>query len=447
MTTVTSTMPAPGSASPPPLPRSDLRATLARAERRRKLVAVGLTLPLLVFLLLTLLVPIGALLIRAVENPEVANALPRTGSALAAWDRKTEPPAAAFAAFATDLNKLAESAEAGALARRLNSEVAGARSLVMGTFKASTELVAPPDAATADATAPASAAAKGTATATPELIRERMLALDARWSELKYWQAIAKNAKRYTPDYLLAAVDLRRSAAGDVERMPDDQRVFGRILLRTFNISGVVTLACLLLAYPLAYWLSILPARKANLLLIVVLVPFWTSILVRVAAWIVLLQREGLVNKALMQISVIQEPLALLFNRTGVVIAMVHILLPFMILPLYSVMKAVPPTYVRAAVSLGSPPLAAFFRVYVPQTYAGVGAGALLVFILSIGYYVTPALLGGADDQMLSYYIAQYTNVEVNWGMACALGGVLLAATLALYGVYRRFSGAELSLG
>ena len=447
MTTVTTTMPAPGSASPPPLPRSDLRATLARAERRRKLVAVGLTLPLLVFLLLTLLVPIGALLIRAVENPEVANALPRTGSALAAWDRKTEPPAAAFAAFATDLNKLAESAEAGALARRLNSEVAGARSLVMGTFKASNELVAPPDAATADATAPASAAAKGTATATPELIRERMLALDARWSELKYWQAIAKNAKRYTPDYLLAAVDLRRSAAGDVERMPDDQRVFGRILLRTFNISGVVTLACLLLAYPLAYWLSILPARKANLLLIVVLVPFWTSILVRVAAWIVLLQREGLVNKALMQISVIQEPLALLFNRTGVVIAMVHILLPFMILPLYSVMKAVPPTYVRAAVSLGSPPLAAFFRVYVPQTYAGVGAGALLVFILSIGYYVTPALLGGADDQMLSYYIAQYTNVEVNWGMACALGGVLLAATLALYGVYRRFSGAELSLG
>ncbi|MEY2687024.1 MAG: hypothetical protein RL375_1222 [Pseudomonadota bacterium] len=435
MTTVTSTMPAPGSASPPPLPRSDLRATLARAERRRKLVAVGLTLPLLVFLLLTLLVPIGALLIRAVENPEVANALPRTGTALAAWDRNTEPPAAAFAAFATDLSKLAESSDAGALARRLNSEVAGARSLVMGTFKASNDLVAAPEGA-----------ASGSAAA-PELIRERMLALDGRWSELKYWQAIAKNAKRYTPDYLLAAVDLRRSAAGEVERMPDDQRVFGRILLRTFNISGVVTLACLLLAYPLAYWLSILPARKANLLLIVVLVPFWTSILVRVAAWIVLLQREGLVNKALMQLSILQEPLALLFNRTGVVIAMVHILLPFMILPLYSVMKAVPPTYVRAAVSLGSPPLAAFFRVYVPQTYAGIGAGALLVFILSIGYYVTPALLGGADDQMLSYYIAQYTNVEVNWGMACALGGVLLAATLALYGVYRRFSGAELSLG
>ncbi|MEY4751542.1 MAG: hypothetical protein RIQ60_3756 [Pseudomonadota bacterium] len=436
MSTATTTLPAaaasPAAGAAPGAPRNDLRATLARAERRRKLVAVGLTLPLLVFLLLTLLVPIAALLMRAVENPEVANALPRTGAALARWDRQAEPAPEAFHAFVTDLDQLKESAEAGALARRLNSEVAGARSLVMGSYKARAELLAPAD---------------GAAAANPAQVRERLLALDARWSELKYWQAIAKNAERWTPDYLLAAVDLRRSAAGEVERMPEDQRVFGRILLRTFNISGVVTLACLLLAYPLAYWLSILPARKANLLLIVVLVPFWTSILVRVAAWIVLLQREGLVNKALMNLSIIQEPLTLLFNRTGVVIAMVHILLPFMILPLYSVMKAVPPTYVRAAVSLGSPPLAAFFRVYVPQTFAGIGAGALLVFILSIGYYVTPALLGGADDQMLSYYIAQYTNVEVNWGMACALGGVLLAATLLLYGVYRRFSGAELSLG
>ena len=126
---------------------------------------------------------------------------------------------------------------------------------------------------------------------------------------------------------------------------------------------------------------------------------------------------------------------------------MVHILLPFMILPLYSVMRGVPPTYLRAAVSLGSRPLAAFFRVYVPQTYPGIGAGALLVFILSLGYYVTPALLGGPEDQMLSYYIAQYTNVNVNWGLACALGALLLAATLVLYAVYRRVTKAELSLG
>lgn len=406
-----------------PDPRA-LQRSLARAERRRKLRAFALTLPLLVFLLATFLVPIAVLLKRAVENPEVANALPRTVASLEAWNREGTPPDAAYAAVIQDLAALPDSADAGALARRLNSEVAGARSLVMGLHRA-----LPIEAGT------------------PAEARARLLAVDERWNEPKYWQAIAKNGSRWTGDYLLASLDFRRDAAGRVERMPEDQQVFGRILARTFGISAVVTLWCLLLAYPLAYWLSILPARQANVLMILVLVPFWTSILVRVAAWIVLLQNGGLVNGALLGLGVVSQPLQLLFNRTGVVIAMVHILLPFMILPLYSVMKSVPPTYLRAAVSLGSPPLIAFFRVYVPQTYPGIGAGALLVFILSIGYYVTPALLGGADDQMLSYYVAQYANVNVNWGMAAALGAILLAATLLLYGVYRRVVKSELSLG
>jgi putative spermidine/putrescine transport system permease protein len=402
-----------------------LARQLSRAERRRKLRAFALTLPLLIFLLATFLVPIGALLLRAVENPEVANALPRTVAALDGWDRQGEPAAAAFAALAADLGALPDRADAGALARRLNSEAPGARSLVMNAYKA---------LPLADAK-------------TPEAVKAKLLEADARWAEPVFWQAIAKNGSRWTPDYLLASVDLRRDAAGHVERMPEDQRVFGRILVRTFQISAVVTLFALLLGYPLAYWLSTLPARRANLLMILVLVPFWTSVLVRVAAWIVLLQSEGLVNRALIGTGLIEQPLALLFNRLGVVIAMVHILLPFMILPLYSVMKSVPPTYLRAAVSLGSAPLAAFFRVYVPQTYPGIGAGALLVFILAIGYYVTPALLGGPDDQMLSYYVAQYTNVNINWGMACALGALLLGATLLLYAVYRRIVRSELSLG
>lgn len=400
-----------------------LRQALARAESRRKWRAFALTLPLLVFLLLTLLVPIAALLQRAVENPEVANALPATVRALDGWDRKNAPGAPAYAALMQDLARLPDSSDAGALARRLNTEVPGARSLIMGAYRA--------------------LPMQGS----PETIRTQLLDKDARWAEAPLWQAIAKNGARWTPDYLLASVDLQRDAQGHVERMPEEQRAFGGILLRTFHISLVVTLVCLLLGYPLAWWLASLPARPANVLMILVLVPFWTSILVRVAAWIVLLQSEGLVNRGLMGLGLIEQPLALLFNRTGVVIAMVHILLPFMILPLYSVMKSVPPTYLRAAVSLGSSPIAAFFRVYVPQTYPGIGAGALLVFILAIGYYVTPALLGGADDQMLSYYIARYTNVEVNWGMACALGALLLAATLLLYGIYRRLGKAELSLG
>jgi putative spermidine/putrescine transport system permease protein len=271
--------------------------------------------------------------------------------------------------------------------------------------------------------------------------------MDERWAELGYWQAIAKNGSRWTPDYLLASVDLRRDVEGHIVKVDEDSAAYSKILLRTFEMSAIVTLCALLLGYPLAYWLSTLSARKANMFMILVLVPFWTSVLVRSASWIVLLQNNGLVNRALMGLGVIDAPLPLLFNRLGVIIAMVHILLPFMILPLYSVMKSVPGTYLRAAVSLGSSPLAAFFRVYVPQTYPGIGAGGLLVFILSIGYYVTPALLGGADDQMLSYYIARYTNVNVNWGMACALGAVLLSATLVLYALYRKVVKSEMSLG
>ena len=405
-----------------------LRQSLSRTEKQRKLRAFSLTLPLLLFLALTFLVPIAVLLKRAIENPEVANALPRTAVALQGWNREGTPPAEAYASLTRDLANLPDSADAGALARRLNSEMPGARSLVMSTYKALPLQQATPTSSAAD-------------------VKTALLAFDARWGESTYWQAIAKNGSRWTPDYLLTSVDLRRDAKGAIERVEPGQRAFGRILVRTFEISLVVTLWCLVLAYPLAYWLTTLSARQANVLMILVLVPFWTSILVRVAAWIVLLQSEGLVNHALQDLHVISQPLALLFNRTGVVIAMVHILLPFMILPLYSVMQSVPPTYLRAAVSLGSPPLAAFFRVYVPQTYAGIGAGALLVFILSIGYYVTPALLGGPDDQMLSYYIAQYTNVTVNWGMACALGALLLGATLVLYGIYRRVTNSELSLG
>lgn len=408
----------------------DLASQLRRAERRRKLRAFSLTAPLLAFLAVFFLVPLASLLMRAVENPEVADALPRTGQALADWDRTSLPDAAAYAAVIADLSSIEDTAQAGVLARRLNSEVPGARSLIMGTYRAARS----DDDADSFRNLP------------PEQARARLIEQDARWEELPYWQAIAQNSSRWTPDYLLAAIDLKRTPQGDIVKVPADEAAFADILGRTFQISALVTLFCLLLAYPLAYWLSTLPERKANVMLILVLLPFWTSVLVRIAAWIVLLQNNGLVNRFLMWIGLTDAPIPLLFNRVGVIIAMVHILLPFAILPLYSVMKSVPANYLRAAISLGSAPLAAFVRVYLPQTYPGVAAGGLLVFITSIGYYVTPALLGGAGDQMLSYYVAQYTNVEVNWGMACALGGVLLTTTLILYSIYRKVAKAELSL-
>ncbi|MDP2770973.1 MAG: ABC transporter permease [Giesbergeria sp.] len=404
---------------------SDLAAQLRRAERRRKLRALMLTLPLLAFLVVFFLVPLASLLVRAVENPEVANALPLTGQALVGWDRKSPPPDKAYAALLSDFAAFKETADAGALARRLNSEVSGSRSLIMGTYR------------TLPLDQPLS----------PAAARAALLAHDDRWQELSYWQAIAKNSSRWTPDYLLASLDLKRTAQGEIVKVGPNAAAFSDILVRTFKISAIVTLAALLLGYPLAYWLATLSERKANILLILVLLPFWTSVLVRIAAWIVLLQNNGLVNRFLMWLGVTDTPIPLLFNRLGVIIAMVHILLPFMILPLYSVMKSVPSNYQRAAISLGSAPLAAFFRVYLPQTYPGVAAGGLLVFITCIGYYVTPALLGGPGDQMLSYYVAQYTNVEVNWSMACALGSVLLACTLVLYTLYRKLGKAELSLG
>ena len=407
----------------------DLATQLRRAERRRKQRAVALTLPLLAFLVVFFLVPLASLLVRAVENPEVADALPRTGQALAGWDRNSSPDAAAYAAVVADLAAINDTAQAGVLARRLNSEVPGGRSLVMGTYRA------------------VQSEESGFKELPADQAKAKLIETDARWEELPYWQAIAQNSSRWTPDYLLAAIDFKRTPQGDIVKVADDEAAFSDILGRTFQMSAVVTFFCLLLAYPLAYWLSTLPERKANVMLILVLLPFWTSVLVRIAAWIVLLQNNGLVNRFFMWIGLTDTPIPLLFNRVGVIIAMVHILLPFAILPLYSVMKSVPPNYLRAAISLGSAPFAAFVRVYLPQTYPGVAAGGLLVFITSIGYYVTPALLGGAGDQMLSYYVAQYTNVEVNWGMACALGGVLLTATLVLYSIYRKVSKAELSLG
>ncbi|QGZ58104.1 ABC transporter permease [Paraburkholderia acidiphila] len=408
-----------------------LKRELRVAQAKKRTVALMLIAPLAIFLLLIFVVPIAALLTRAVQNPEVATALPHTITALRDWDRKSAPPDAAYAALAQDLTVVQDGDAMGALARRLNVEIAGFRSLVAKTARAM----------------PLADDDGKPLTLTPAQTRAKIVELDDRWNDVAYWQAIAKNSSRYSPFYLLASLDHRQDAFGNIVAADPEQQIYLDVFGRTFVISVFVTVFALLLGYPLAYWISTLSERRANLVMILVLIPFWTSILVRVAAWIVILQGEGLVNKALLGTGLISQPLTLLFNRVGVYISMTHILLPFMVLPLYSVMKSIPPTYQRAAVSLGSHPFAAFWRVYVPQTYPGVGAGVLLVFILSIGYYITPALLGGPGDQMVSYYVAYFTNVSINWGMACALGALLLAATTVLYFVYGRFTRTQLSLG
>nr|WP_241024694.1 ABC transporter permease [Burkholderia sp. Ac-20365] len=408
---------------------SKLKRELKAAEAKKRAMALLLIAPLAIFLLMIFVVPIGALLTRAVQNPEIATALPHTVTILRDWDRKSPPSDAAYAALATDLTAIADGEAMGALARRLNTEIPGYRSLVAKTARA---MPLNDDAGHA---------------LPPAQVKAKILEVDERWGDAKFWQAIAKNGSTVSPFYLLASLDHKQDAFGHIIPTDPDQQIYLAVFSRTFVIGFAVTVFALLLGYPLAYWISTLNERRANLVMILVLIPFWTSILVRVAAWIVILQSEGLVNKALIGTGLIHDPLALLFNRVGVYISMTHILLPFMILPLYSVMKSIPPSYQRAAISLGSHPFAAFWRVYVPQTYPGIGAGALLVFILAIGYYITPALLGGPNDQMVSYYVAYFTNVTINWGMACALGGLLLAATLVLYVIYGRFTRSNVSLG
>ncbi|OWW21778.1 ABC transporter permease [Noviherbaspirillum denitrificans] len=408
---------------------AQLKRELRAAQLRKRMAAIALIAPLMIFLLVTFVAPIVILLKRAVENPEVVSVLPKTVQAIAAWDRHGTPSDETFAAFADDLAVAKEQNVAGVLARRINAEIPGSRSVIMKTSRAMPRLDAQGQRLK------------------PAEVRQALVDIDEHWGQPEYWQAIARNGSRYSPYYLLASMDLKQDGFGNIEQVDDTQSAYRAIFARTFMISLGVTLCCLLLGYPLAYWLSTMSERRANLFMILVLIPFWTSILVRVAAWMVLLQAEGLVNKSLMLTGLIDAPLELLFNRTGTYISMTHILLPFMILPMYSVMKSIPPSYMRAAVSLGSHPFAAFWRVYVPQTAPGVGAGALLVFILALGYYITPALLGGTNEQMVSYYVAYFINVTINWGMACALGTLLFAATLLLYGVYRKFAKIDVSMG
>ncbi|HXX84602.1 MAG TPA: ABC transporter permease [Casimicrobiaceae bacterium] len=393
-----------------------LKLQLKRAERRTKLKYVALIVPLAVFLAFTFVWPIIELLYRAVDNPEIATAMPRTTAQLRQWDRKQLPDEAAFAALAEDLTAAKGTPELAAAGKRLNMEVTGYRSLVINTARK----------LPLEAGQPA---------------KEALIEIDPRWGELATWQLIARNGSTVTPFYLLAAVDFTMTPDGRLAKASPDQSIYLAILARTFWMSVIVTAWCLALAYPLAYLMANQPPRIANLLMILVLLPFWTSVLVRVAAWIVLLQNEGPINRTLQALGLTSEPVQLVFNRTGVYIAMVHILLPFAVLPLYAVMKGVSPTLVRAALSLGCPPFRSFWKIYFPQTLPGIGAGGLLVFILAMGYYITPALLGSPKEQMASYFVAFYTNETVNWGMAAALATILLVATLLLYVVYARYFG------
>ncbi len=275
-------------------------------------------------------------------------------------------------------------------------------------------------------------------------LREEFGAIDEDWLDPEVWRTIQTYAGRYTPGYFLNSVDLKLTAEG-VQYRDEGDRIYILLFWRTLYMSLAITVACILLGYPVAFLLASLPLRTANILMILVLLPFWTSLLVRTSSWKVLLQQQGVINDVLVALRIVEDAgrLVLINNQTGTIIAMTHILLPFMILPLYSVMKTIPPSYVRAAKSLGATDWTAFWRVYFPNSVPGIGAGSVLVFILAIGYYITPELVGGTRGVFISNRIAYHISSSLNWGLGAALGTILLLAVLILYWTYDRIVGID----
>lgn len=396
-----------------------LKQSLNRAIRRSRLKALLLVAPLLVFIGLAFVMPIFDMLSRSVDNPEVSTYLPRTSEALLDWDGEGLPEEAAYAALVQDLDAGLKARNLGRVASRLNYEKSGMRSLFMKSARRAGRMEAPYKAA--------------------------LIKADEDWEDPDIWRLIKRESSPVTASYYLAAVDRQFSPTGEIVEKPEYLQIHVSLFIRTFWMSAVITGLCLLLAYPVAWLLATLPASRGNLLMILVLLPFWTSLLVRTTTWIAILQQQGVLNDMLVGVGVLAEEarIQMIYNKTGTIIAMTHILLPFMILPLYSVMKTIPPSYMHAARSLGAGPITAFRRVYFPQTLPGIGAGSILVFILSIGYYITPALVGGQSGRFITNFIAYHMQTSLNWGLAAAIGSILLVVVILFYLVYNRLIGVD----
>jgi len=406
-----------------------LKRSLQRAERRAKIGALALVAPLLVFLLVIFIWPIAQMMWRSVDNPQISQGLPRTLEALERWTPGEDlPDEAVFAALHADLledqSRDRRDQYTGPIAVRLNYEISAARGAVTRTAR-SIDTMQPP-------------------------YKEAFLDAHRLWGNPELWRIIQREGRPLTASYYVAALDREYNSDGDIVLRDENRRLYVDLFGRTLALSLGITFLTFALGFPIAYYMSTLPMRKANLLMICVLLPFWTSLLVRTTSWIVLLQQQGVINDSLVALGVIGDEgrLSLMYNMQGTIIAMTHILLPFMVLPLYSVMRTIPPSYMRAAKSLGATPSTAFRRVYFPQTLPGIGAGAVLVFIIAIGYYITPALVGGQSGRMISNEIARHMQSSLNWGLAAALGTLLLVGVLILYWAYNRLVGADnLKLG
>ena len=401
-----------------------LKKSLSRSLRQQKIRALLLISPLLIFILVAFIMPIASMLSRSVENDLVSQTLPATVSAIQSWDALSGelPDELVYKAFAQDIQNAAKAKVHTKVALRLNYEKSGIASLFKKTARK----------------------AKKWDIETDGPFKEKLIKVHKGWGEVEVWQTIKTHSPRYTSGYFLNAIDMRKTAEG-ADFQPEDKTILIKLFQRTLVMSLIITFSCILLGYPVAWLLANLPMRQANLLMILVLLPFWTSLLVRTSAWKVMLQQQGVINDILVQLSLVSDDARLIMinNEIGTIVAMTHILLPFMILPMYSVMQTIPPSYLRAAKSLGATNWTAFWRVYFPQSMPGIGAGSILVFILAIGYYITPEIVGGTKGVFISNRIAYHILKSLNWGLAAALGTILLVAVLILYWTYDKIVGID----
>ena len=396
-----------------------LKVSLQKAERKNKLRAFLLVAPLLVFILITFLIPIGDMLLRSVDDSYINTVFPKTFEKYKKWDRQGLPSEELYKTMFFEV-KEGSGFSIGKATTRMNYAKSGWKSLLKKSKRKFKKIEEGP-------------------------YKEQMIAIDKRWADIEYWKAIGVMVDPTTAGYYLNAVDLKYNVDKEIVQQKENRRIYNHTWIKTFKVSLLVMFFCLILGYPISYLLSTLPLKYSNLLMICVLLPFWTSLLVRTVAWMVMLQQKGVLNNLLVTAHIIADEnrFKLMYNETATIIVMTQILLPFMVLPLYSVMKTISPNYMRAALNLGASPLHAFWKVYMPNSVPGISAGCMLVFILAIGYYITPELVGGKDGQMIGNWIAYHLKTTLNWGLCAALGAILLGVMTVLYWVYNKLVGIE----
>ncbi len=400
-----------------------LEESLKKAERKNKIKAFLLVCPLLLFLIITYVFPIGEMFTRSIDDKMITNMLPNTFKSMESWDGQDMPEESVFENFYIDFKKLVENKEHGKLAQRLNKEKNGFNTILKKLFRQIQRNKIDENGS----------------------FKDQITSLHKRFNDIEYWRAIKRTAPPYTMAKYLKGMDLFIDENGGIAQVEEDRRIHRILWLRTLEIAFFVTVFCFLMGYPIAHLLATLPMKYSNLLMICVLLPFWTSLLVRTASWMILLQQQGIVNDFFVMIGLVSDDNRpeMMYNKVGTYVAMTQILLPFMVLPLYSVMKTISPSLMRAGKSLGGTPFVAFWKVYFPLTIPGIGAGCLLVFILAIGYYITPALVGGASGTLISNQIAYHMKTTLDWSFASAMGLMLLTGVLVVYWIYNKLVGVD----